>query len=118
MICDLTGLPIANASLLDEGTAAAEAMLMCFSAAKRNRSTFFVDVSCHPQTIACVQSRAEGFGIKVVVGNVRDYNFETVQADLCGVLLQVSIAIQLEGRKEIMTCRKTPRDSSILRASP
>ncbi|RUS19333.1 glycine dehydrogenase [Endogone sp. FLAS-F59071] len=88
MVCDLTGMPIANASLLDEGTAAAEAMLMCFSAAKRNRSTFFVDVSCHPQTIACVKCRAEGFDVKVVVGNVRDYDFETVQADLCGVLLQ------------------------------
>ncbi|RUS30621.1 glycine cleavage system P-protein-domain-containing protein [Jimgerdemannia flammicorona] len=88
MVCDLTGMSIANASLLDEGTAAAEAMLMCFSAAKRDRSTFIVDVSCHPQTIACVQCRAEGFNINVVVGDVRSFDFEAHRKDLCGILIQ------------------------------
>jgi glycine dehydrogenase len=60
MVADMTGMSIANASLLDEGTAGAEAMLMCFSASKRLRKTFFVDKDVHPQTIACMKTRAEG----------------------------------------------------------
>ncbi|KAI9137215.1 glycine cleavage system P-protein-domain-containing protein [Paraphysoderma sedebokerense] len=88
MVCDLTGLPIANASLLDEGTAAGEAMLMCYSALKRQRNTFFVDQNCHPQTIACVKTRAEGFGIKVIVGDYHIFDFESSKQDLMGVLIQ------------------------------
>ncbi|KAF9084477.1 hypothetical protein BGX23_010498, partial [Mortierella sp. AD031] len=53
MVTDLTGMSIANASLLDEGTAAAEAMIMCWAATKNKKNTFFVDENCHPQTIAC-----------------------------------------------------------------
>ena len=56
-------MAIANASLLDEGTAAGEAMVMCFAAAKRQRKAFFVDKDVHPQTIACLKTRASGFGI-------------------------------------------------------
>src|SRR6267142_7092940 len=52
MVIDLTGLEIANASLLDEATAAAEAMAMCFSVSEHERKRFFVDQGCHPQTIA------------------------------------------------------------------
>ena len=69
MVCELTGFDIANASLLDEGTAAAEAMMMAFRLAGLDRDTFFVDEDCHPQTIAVVQTRAEPLGIKVVIGN-------------------------------------------------
>nr|WP_010133584.1 aminomethyl-transferring glycine dehydrogenase [Microbulbifer agarilyticus] len=70
MIMDLTGMDLANASMLDEGTAAAEAMAMCKRQVKRNKSNvFFVDADCHPQTIAVVQTRAEHFGFEVVVGN-------------------------------------------------
>ena len=102
MITDLTGMSIANASLLDEGTAAAEAMMMSFASAKDNvsasflrshassdfqmthqtlslkkqkRNTFLVDSACHPQTIACVQSRAHPFGIKVVVVENLKFDF-------------------------------------------
>uniref|UniRef100_A0A8D3DAL6 glycine dehydrogenase (aminomethyl-transferring) n=1 Tax=Scophthalmus maximus TaxID=52904 RepID=A0A8D3DAL6_SCOMX len=57
MICDITGLPVANASLLDEGTAAAEAMQLCHRQNKRR--TFYIDPRCHPQTIAVVQTRAK-----------------------------------------------------------
>jgi glycine dehydrogenase len=75
MITDLTALDIANASLLDEGTAAAEAMALC-RAAVGGRSTFFVADSCHPQTIEIVQTRAKPLGIKVVVGDFSSFKFD------------------------------------------
>jgi glycine dehydrogenase len=69
MICDLTALDIANASLLDEGTAAAEAMAMCFAIRKNKAAgTIFVSSGCHPQTIEVVQTRAKPLGIVVEVG--------------------------------------------------
>ena len=88
MVTDLTGMDIANASLLDEGTAAAEAMIMCYSAAKKGRNTFFVDKDVHPQTIACIKTRAEGFDIQVIVGDLVHYDFEANPNQLCGVLIQ------------------------------
>ncbi|MEJ6392554.1 aminomethyl-transferring glycine dehydrogenase [Gymnodinialimonas sp. 2305UL16-5] len=68
MVADLTGLEVANASLLDEATAAAEAMVMAKRAAKSKASTFFVEDTCHPQTIAVVETRAAPLGIEVLVG--------------------------------------------------
>jgi len=68
MVADLTGLPLANASLLDEATAAAEAMQMCRRLCKEDRQTFLVADDCHPQTIAVVRTRARPLGIEVVVG--------------------------------------------------
>jgi glycine dehydrogenase len=73
MVADLTGLPIANASLLDEGTAAAEAMTMALAAKKPDAANvFFISRECHPQTISVVQTRAEPLGIEVVVGTHDD----------------------------------------------
>lgn len=69
MIVDLTGLDLANASLLDEGTAAAEAMALCQRAAKNKTPRFFVDHHCHPQTISVVKTRADALGWEVVVAN-------------------------------------------------
>jgi glycine dehydrogenase len=69
MVADLTGLDVANASLLDEGTAAAEAMAMAHRVCKLERTTFFVDQDCHPQTIAVVQTRAEALGWHIRVGD-------------------------------------------------
>src|SRR5262249_12426110 len=69
MIVDLTGLEIANASLLDEATAAAEAMAMARRVARSKATAFFVDRDCHPQTIAVVRTRAEPLGWEVVVGD-------------------------------------------------
>ncbi len=69
MVMDLTGMELANASLLDEGTAAAEAMTLCKRSARKNKSNvFFVDENCHPQTIAVLQTRAEPLDIDIVVG--------------------------------------------------
>src|SRR5947207_973988 len=70
MIADLTGLPLANASLLDESTAAAEAMAMCRAMSEGKRNAFFVAQDCHPQTIAVVQARARALGIDCIVGDV------------------------------------------------
>src|SRR5687767_2445110 len=76
MVMDLTGLEIANASLLDEGTAAAEGMAMAYAAkGKQGRETFFVSSECHPQTIDVVRTRARARGINVVVGDHRTYHF-------------------------------------------
>ncbi len=69
MVSDLTGLPIANASLLDEATAAAEAMTMAKRASKSRANAFFVDENCHPQTIEVIKTRAEPLGIEVIVDN-------------------------------------------------
>ena len=85
-VIDLTGLPIASASLLDEGTAAAEAMAMALALqGGAGRMTFFASERCHPQTIAVVKTRATARGIQVVVGD-----HETFQPDetLFGALLQ------------------------------
>ena len=68
MVADLTGLPLANASLLDEATAAAEAMHMAHAVARGGSRAFFVAEDCHPQTIAVVKTRALPLGIDVVVG--------------------------------------------------
>ncbi len=85
MVADLTGMEIANASLLDEATAAAEAMTMLRRVGKRPGEAFFVDSECHPQTINVVRTRAEPLGIKVVVG---DPERDLLAADPYGVLLQ------------------------------
>ncbi len=69
MISDLTGLEIANASLLDEATACAEAMTMAQRVSKSKAMAFFVDRDCHPQNIAVVKTRAAPLGIEVIVGN-------------------------------------------------
>ena len=69
MVADLTGCDLANASMLDESTAAAEAMTLLRRAGKSKSSGFFVDADCHPQTVAVVQTRAEPLGIDVTVGD-------------------------------------------------
>jgi glycine dehydrogenase len=74
MVADLTGLDIANASLLDEATACAEAMTMC-ARLKDGRNIFFVSETCHPQNIEVVQTRAKALGIEVVVGNHERFKF-------------------------------------------
>jgi glycine dehydrogenase len=86
MASELTGLPFSNASLLDEATAAAEAMSMCWAITRRKKNGFFVASDCHPQTIAVVETRAKPLGIEVHVGSPRDIDFDAM--DLFGVLVQ------------------------------
>ncbi|MBW2294344.1 MAG: aminomethyl-transferring glycine dehydrogenase [Deltaproteobacteria bacterium] len=85
-ISDLTGLPLCNSSLLDEASAAAEAMAMCRSATNRKKPGFFVSSDCHPQTIGVVRTRAKGIGLTLHVGPVEDIDYAAME--LCGVLLQ------------------------------
>jgi glycine dehydrogenase len=76
LVLDLTGLEVANSSLLDEGTAAAEAMTMCHRLhGKDDANVFFVDQNCHPQTIAVVQQRAEPLGIEIQIADHRSAQF-------------------------------------------
>ena len=86
MIADLTALPLANASLLDEATSAAEAMAMCHAIARKRRPTFLVADDCHPQTIGVVGTRARSMGIRLRVGAPDGFDFEAEEA--CGLLLQ------------------------------
>jgi glycine dehydrogenase len=85
MVMDLTGMDLANASLLDEGTAAAEAMALCKRVNKKNRSNqFFVADDTHPQTIAVLKTRAATYGFELLIDKVEQLH----QADVFGALLQ------------------------------
>jgi len=86
MVLELTGLEIANASMLDEGTAAAEAMSLCLDVCKDHaRKHFFVAADCHPQTIEIVRTRALALGLEVVTGDPALFDFST---PVFGALLQ------------------------------
>ena len=90
MIIDLTGLPIANASLLDEATAAAEAMMMSHAVkGGAGKNTYFVSQDCFPQTIEVVRTRARARGITVIVG---DHRTATLGNDVFGALVQYPTA--------------------------
>ena len=82
IICDLTGMELANASLLDESTAAAEAMTMLFSLRNReqkknNISRFFVSKNTLPQTISLLETRAEPLGIQIIIGDFENFNYDS-----------------------------------------
>ncbi len=78
MVIDLTGLPVANASMLDEATAAAEAMTLCRRVVEgRSDAVFFVSERCHPQTLAVLETRAAPLGLRVVVGDHEGWDFTT-----------------------------------------
>jgi len=85
MVMDLTGMELANASLLDEATAAAEAMSMCRRISKKGSGVYVVDRDCHPQTIAVIETRARHMGVEVVVGDPEE---ALAEHDPFGVLVQ------------------------------
>ena len=87
MVIDLTGLPVANASLLDEATAAAEAMSMLHAAAAKGNA-FFVARDCHPQTLAVLRTRAEPVGVRIIVGDPETFDFVSEGHEVFGALLQ------------------------------
>ncbi|MFD2183928.1 aminomethyl-transferring glycine dehydrogenase [Rhodoplanes azumiensis] len=85
LVSDLTGLPVANASLLDEATAAAEAMALAKRAAGSKANAFFVDAAVHPQTLAVLKTRAEAIGLSIITG---DPERDLDPAGVFGVLVQ------------------------------
>src|SRR6266702_3417324 len=87
MVTDLTALDIANASLLDEATAAAEAMALCYHAVSGRSvsNKFFVADNCHPQTIDVVRTRAKPLGVEIVTGNFSSFKFDDT---IFGALVQ------------------------------
>jgi glycine dehydrogenase len=89
IVCDLTGMEIANASLLDEGTAAAEAMSLFLGSrkgAKKNSLDFFISKHCHPQVIDVVKGRALPLGVNIIIGDEDSFDFET--GDFFGAMVQ------------------------------
>lgn len=84
MVTDMTGLDVANASLLDEGTAAAEAMSLCFRHNKRRK--VYLSQNLHPQTLSVVETRLKAFDIDVIIGPIADADFST--HEYSGILLQ------------------------------
>ena len=87
MIEEMTKMPIANASLLDESTAGSEAMYMCFALHGQEKKTFVVSKDVFPQTLSVIQTRAEPIGVKIVVADTDTYDYAS-NKDICGVLLQ------------------------------
>ena len=110
MVSDLTALPLSNASLLDEATAAAEAMTMCRAITRGKRQGFFVDQGCHPQTAAVAATRAQPLGIRIHSGSAERIDF--AELGLFGVLLQYPTT---EGRIEDYSelCRRA-HDAGVL----
>jgi glycine dehydrogenase len=88
MVCDLTGMPMANASMLDEATAAAEAMTLAKRSVKSKSNTFVVAGDCHPQTIEVIQTRAKPLGIEVVLANSAHEWEAALKGDYFAVLAQ------------------------------
>lgn len=84
MVSDLTGLDVANASLLDEGTAAAEAMSLCWRHNKRSK--IYMSNCIHPQTVSVVKTRLEAFGVEIVSGPIQEANIES--REYAGILIQ------------------------------
>ena len=114
MICDLTGLDVANASLLDEATAAAEAMALAERAAQAKAKSFFVDAEVHPQTLAVLRTRAEPLGWNLIVG---DPATDLAKADVFGAPAAISGHVGRGARPATARSRRcTPR--ARLRSSP
>ncbi len=115
MIMDLTGLGLANASLLDEATAAAEAMMMARRVSQNKSPRFFVDDDCYPQTIAVVRTRAEAIGIDVVVG---DWHALSHGEYFAGLLQYPGCSGQIRDFQDAIQHLKSINGLSIMAADP
>ncbi len=116
MIMDLTAMELANASLLDEGTAAAEAMMVGLRASKNKSKRFFADQDCLPQTIAVIRTRAEPLAIEVVVG---DYRVDGEQGDFFAGLFQYPAASgKIRDYNRLIAQLKSRNTTVIMAADP
>ena len=103
MVIDFTGMDIANASLLDEGTAAAEAMGMSHRINKKDSKIVFLSENCHPQTIDVVKTRAEPMGLNVIIGN-NEKDLENIAGDIvCGIIQYPGSLGELKDPSEIIS---------------
>ncbi|MGI9470218.1 MAG: glycine dehydrogenase (aminomethyl-transferring), partial [Rubripirellula sp.] len=117
MVADLTALPLAGASLLDEATAAAEAMTMCSAVGSHKRKGFFASEDCHPQTLALLKTRADGLGIDLKVGPISEIDFEYGEGGLCGLLVQYPTTDgRIEDYRELAATAKQHRCMTVAAA--
>ena len=121
MIIDLTGMEIANASLLDESTAAAEAMMLAFKQKNKNKYTFCIQNSCHPQTLSVIKTRANPLGIKILISN--EPNEDTFASliqnpDTYGEIIDLKSIIDSNKKNNIMTIIAADLMSLVLMKSP
>ena len=116
MIMDLTGMELANASLLDEATAGAEAMVMALRVSKSKSNKFFIDQDCFPQTIAVVQTRAEPMGIEVEVGNYNDISGD--ENYFAGLLQYPAVNGEVRDYSKVIDTLKSQGSLVIMAADP
>ena len=113
MVMDLTGMDIANASLLDEGTAAAEAVALCQRLDKNKLNKIFISKNCNPQTIDVVKTRAEPFNLEVIIGD--DKNIQTLKDDiLCALYQYPNTYGEIEGVEEFIKAAQSKNGKAIL----
>ena len=113
MVMDLTGMDIANASLLDEGTAAAEAVALCQRLDKNKLNKIFISKNCNPQTIDVVKTRAEPFNLEVIIGD--DKNIETLEDDiLCALYQYPNTYGEIIGAEEFIKAAQNKNGKAIL----
>jgi len=113
MITDLTGMQIANASLLDEGTAAAEAVALCQRLDQKNLNTIFISKTCNPQTIECIKTRVEPFNINVVIGCV-DEDLKKQGELLCAIVQYPNTYGEISDLEKICNLIKTKSAKAIV----
>tara|TARA_Y200000002_G_scaffold9589_1_gene7875 strand:- start:742 stop:3606 length:2865 start_codon:yes stop_codon:yes gene_type:complete len=113
MIIDFTGMDIANASLLDEGTAAAEAMGLCNRLDKMDNKAVFISEDCHPQTIEVIKTRAEPLGLKVIIGNDNELS-NLSENIICGILQYPGTLGDIKDPSENISKIKKKNGKSIL----
>ena len=105
MIIDLTGMDIANASLLDESTAAAEAMMLAYKIKKSKQHTFCLQNSCHPQTISVLKTRANPLGINIIDGEPNEDTFGCLiqNPDTYGEIADLKNLIKSNKERELIS---------------
>ena len=120
MIIDLTGMDIANASLLDESTAAAEAMMMAFKIKKSSKFTFCIQNTCHPQTLSVLKTRAKPLGIKIIFNKPNEDTFGCLiqNPDTYGEIADLDKLIQQNKQKDILSIIAADIMSLVIMKSP
>ena len=120
MIIDLTGMDIANASLLDESTASAEAMMMAFKIKKSSKFTFCIQNMCHPQTLSVLKTRAKPLGIKIIFDNPNEDTFGCLiqNPDTYGEIADLDKLIKLNKNKDILSIIAADIMSLVIMKSP